>query len=82
MKKLILMLAIVFAFGVSASYAVNVQETKTEQMSTMSKDDKVKKEATADKKEGCEKKKACCDKKKASCDKKKSCDKKASCDKE
>lgn len=71
MKKLVLMLAIVFSFGVSATYAVDVQNTKTEQVSTLNKDEKDKKEAKAEKKGDCASKseKKCCSSKKACDDK-------------
>ena len=71
MKKLVLMLAIVFAFGVTyaGNMATDVQTTKTEKVSTVKKDEKDKKEAKAEKKEGCEKK--CCSEKKSCGDKEK-----------
>jgi len=63
MKKLVLVLAIVFTFGVT--YAGNMaaadKETKTEQVATAEKDSKTKK---------AEKKKGDCEKK---CSEKKSC---------
>jgi hypothetical protein len=62
MKKLVLVLAIVFTFGIT--YAGNMaapdKETKTEQVATADKDKKAKK---AEKKGDCEKK----------CSEKKSC---------
>ncbi|WP_299584613.1 hypothetical protein [uncultured Sunxiuqinia sp.] len=67
MKKLVLVLAIVFAFGVT--YAGNAvsdkKETKTEQVSTVDKDKKEKKTAKTEKKEDCATKseKKCCSKK-------------------
>ncbi|HKJ40459.1 MAG TPA: conotoxin [Sunxiuqinia sp.] len=80
MKKLILMMAIVFAFGVTFASAntTTVQKARTEQTATISKDNKDKKEAKADKKEASTETKTC-DKKesKSCCSGKKSCDKKA-----
>nr|WP_238480339.1 hypothetical protein [Mangrovibacterium lignilyticum] len=61
MKKLVLMMAIVFACGVTFAIPVNTP------------DEKPKTEQTAKK----EKKEGCCSEKKACCDKSKSCDKKA-----
>ena len=72
MKKLVLVLAIVFAFGVT--YALNIEasspKASTEQTSTA--DEKEKKEAKTEKKEACSEKKSkeCCSKKKACSDKK------------
>ena len=74
MKKLVLVLAIVFAFGVT--YAGNsvsdVKETKTEQVSTVEKDKKEKKTAKTEKKEDCATKseKKCCSQKTTCGDKK------------
>ena len=87
MKRLILVMAIVFAFGVTFanSNTTEVQKARTEKVSTINKDDKDKKEAKTEKKESCTEKKACCGTK-SSCDKKeaKSCcsDKKAKEEKE
>lgn len=72
MKKLVLVLAIVFAFGVT--YALNIQadspKAATEQVSD--NDKKEKKEAKTEKKKACSDKKSkkCCSKKKACSDKK------------
>ena len=87
MKRLILVMAIVFAFGVTFATAntTPVQKARTEKVSTINKDDKDKKEAKTEKKGTCTEKKACCSDK-STCDKKeaKSCcgDKKAKEDKE
>lgn len=70
MKKLVLMLAIVFAFGVTyaGNLAAENQKAATEQVP--SQDDKDKKEAKADStkakadKKSCSEKKACCSDKK------------------
>ena len=77
MKKLVLVLAIVFAFGVTFALNVPVQTEKanTEIVSSVKSDEKDKKEAKSEKKEGsseksAEAKKACCSEKKA-CDEKK-----------
>lgn len=86
MKRLILVMAIVFAFGVTFATAntTPVQKARTEKVSTINKDEKDKKEAKTEKKATCTEKKACCSYK-SSCDKKeaKSCcsGKKASDDK-
>ncbi len=69
MKKLVLMMAIVFASAVTFAIPVNTQDEKPKTEQTSKKDKKEgccaeKKEACAEKKE-CDKKadKACCDKK-------------------
>ncbi|MGD9930069.1 MAG: hypothetical protein AB7U05_08615 [Mangrovibacterium sp.] len=75
MKKLVFVLAVVFAFGVTyaLNVPVNVEKAGTEQVSSMSQDDKEKKkECCAEKKEACSEKKTA-EEKKACCAEKKSC---------
>ncbi len=71
MKKLVLVLAIVFAFGVT--FAVNMQTTNPDVVieQVTDNDEKEKKEAKKEKSE-CSKDKKCCSEKKC-CDKKKEC---------
>jgi hypothetical protein len=72
MKKLVLVMAIVFAFGVTyaGNLTADVQTTGTEQVSSVNQDEKDKKEAKAEKKatksgtKACSEKKACCSDKK------------------
>ncbi len=64
MKKLVLVLAIVFTFGIT--YAGNMaapdKETKTEQTATAEKDSKTKKAEKKSEKKCCSEKKSCGDK--------------------
>lgn len=72
MKKLVLVMAIVFAFGVTyaGNLDANTQTTNTEQVSSVNHDEKDKKEAKTEKKatksesKACSEKKACCSEKK------------------
>lgn len=68
MKKLVLMMAIVFACGVTFAIPVNNPDEKPKTEQTAKKDKKDG--CCAEKSEGCTEKKACCDKDKAACDKK------------
>lgn len=82
MKRLVLVFAIVFAFGVTYALnnSTNVQKASTEQVSTIGQDedDKDKKEAKAEDKKECSEKKAS---KSKSCSDKKASESKSCCSK-
>jgi|GEM_PF-1575647 len=79
MKRLVLVMAIVFAFGVTYASNINKEgkKAKTEQVNSVSTDKKEtkkaeKKEGCCEKKEGCsEKKEGCCSDKSKSSEEKK-----------
>jgi hypothetical protein len=78
MKRLVLVMAIVFAFGVTyaSNGTVEVKKAKTEQVSTVDKDKKEAKAEKSEKKEGCSKKEGCCKDKSKSSEKKSTDEKK------